>query len=867
MPRASATVDLVANDGRFNAAMDRVTARMASVRGAMEAVSRTARRMLLVAAAGATAAVLAFGSFEQKMNQVKARTQATSESVERLAKLARELGKATVFSANQAAEAMSALAASGFSVVEIMETMPSVLNLAAAGMLGMGEAAGITAKILRGMELEAKDLVNVTDVLAKAFTSSSTNIQELGEALKFVGPIASNAGLSIQETVAALQILAQQAFTASLGGTALRNALLRMQTTKVTNFLKGFGETIINVETGALIPFRERLIVLQRALDKVGGSAAQQSKLIELFGVRAGPGLLILLKQGADGFDRWLAKLQNISGFAKSVARQQLEGLFGDFKLVASAATEAAIAVGQILMPAVKSITAGVLATINAFNDMGAATKRSIVNWGIFATAVTAVVAVVTPFLTVAIVIVKTMKTMAAVTAIMNGALLVQKRNFAATYSAQAGTSIVKMTRAIVAQGAAVRAMTLSTKALRITMLSFFGVATIAAGVFIERWLTLNSLINEATVKLGTAIAPINQLAIANRDLAKAAKDGTRQEIAALDAKTLAVENAILALKEEKKQIEDNLSATLNRSRADLRTINEGARLARGGGGSVAEADRSRISALARNKDRQIQRLIDEKAKIDDTRIALQDRLAVEKELAAQEELARVRAAEKLEAEAERARLDAPGVAALKALKSDLLSLQGFTEGQIQLFDLEDLKVAPGILDTIADKQREIADLAKEQSLAEKESLRIEGLRADARALFVASLTDEERLRRKIADVAFLEAEGILNAFQAEKIRASFGKAGGAASSLQGQITTGEALFRRITEAAGGKKTGGKNPAETTAVATAATAKEVKKSTSLASKLGTSVDEIATLIRDALAPRATGQVVGVYGAG
>ncbi|WP_300268728.1 phage tail tape measure protein, partial [Microbacterium sp.] len=87
-------------------------------------------------------------SFEQKMNRVKALSNATGEEFELLRDRALEQGKATVFSANEAADALAFLSMAGFDVQSQYEALPGVLNLAAAAQMDLGRAADISSNIL-----------------------------------------------------------------------------------------------------------------------------------------------------------------------------------------------------------------------------------------------------------------------------------------------------------------------------------------------------------------------------------------------------------------------------------------------------------------------------------------------------------------------------------------------------------------------------------------------------------------------------------------------------------------------------------------------------------------------------------------------
>src|SRR5699024_59602 len=64
------------------------------------------------------------------------------------------------------------------------------------------------------------------DALAAASSKTNTDVDQLGEALKYVGANANAAGMDIEQTSAFLGILADNGIKGSMAGTTL-NAMLR----------------------------------------------------------------------------------------------------------------------------------------------------------------------------------------------------------------------------------------------------------------------------------------------------------------------------------------------------------------------------------------------------------------------------------------------------------------------------------------------------------------------------------------------------------------------------------------------------------------------------------------------------------------
>ncbi|MDY6957630.1 MAG: phage tail tape measure protein [Halobacteriota archaeon] len=169
-----------------------------------------------------------FGDFEKEMAMVQSVTGTAGEEFDALTQKARDLGESTIFSARQTAEGMKYLGMAGMEVGEILGGMETVLNVATAGQLELGQAADIVTNIMGAYGIKIEDLSHASDVLVRAFQNSNTNLVQLGEAFTYVGPVAKTAGFKFEETGAALMILADAGIRSSMAGTTLRGSIVRL---------------------------------------------------------------------------------------------------------------------------------------------------------------------------------------------------------------------------------------------------------------------------------------------------------------------------------------------------------------------------------------------------------------------------------------------------------------------------------------------------------------------------------------------------------------------------------------------------------------------------------------------------------------
>lgn len=220
----------------------------------------------------------AAAEFERQIDHFGAVTGATQDELKQISALALEMGRTTVFSANDAAGAMVELGKAGFTTKEILAGIgPAVASLAAAGDLPLTRATEILANTLRTFNLEAKDAVYVADQLAGAANASTIEVDDLAISLRYAGGVASSLGVPLNEVADALAILGNNGIRGSAAGTTLRRILLELNpaTKKQTEALMELGIIQENANFSA-----EQLAEAQkRVLEANNGVARAQERV------------------------------------------------------------------------------------------------------------------------------------------------------------------------------------------------------------------------------------------------------------------------------------------------------------------------------------------------------------------------------------------------------------------------------------------------------------------------------------------------------------------------------------------------------------------------------------------------------------
>jgi len=325
---------------------------------------------------GVAAAAIKVGSdFESQMSRVKAISGATGEEFEQLKEQAMQLGADTSFSASQAAEGMENLAAAGFTTSEIMNAMPGLLNLAAASGEDLASSSDIAASTLRGFGLAASDAAHVADVLAANANRTNSSVADTGEAMKYVAPLARSAGLSLEETAAAIGIMANAGVNGSQAGTSLRGALSRLSkpTKDMSEAMDELGISFYD-SNGKMKSLTEQVGMLRQATE--GMTDEQKNNyLVTLYGQEALSGMLALINEGEGSLGELTNAYKNCDGAAQEAAETMQDNLSGALEQLGGSAETLGLAfynsVADNLKNAAKTATESINNITDSFNNGG----------------------------------------------------------------------------------------------------------------------------------------------------------------------------------------------------------------------------------------------------------------------------------------------------------------------------------------------------------------------------------------------------------------------------------------------------------------------------------------------------------------
>lgn len=373
-------ISILANGRQAKAEMAGVS-RSAGAMGS--ALSRTTKLVAGVFAVSqlkrAAGAVLEVGgSYVSSLNQIQALTGATSSQISKAATQLEASSKSYAklgLSTGDAAAGMVELTKSGLSLPKALGAIRGTMLLAKAGELEVADASELVANTLNTFNLKAREAADVANSLANAANISSSDVKDIGEAFKYVAPLAAKANVSVDQTNAILAELANQGLKGSIAGTGFRKFLASLQAPAgaAANTLEALGVNTYNAQ-GKMRPLGAIIDDLNRGMSDLT-DAEKNKALKQIFGLTGIVSASVILKNGSKGLAEYTKGVQR-AGAAQDLAASKTRGLKGTLdKITASikSTTESLYrqyspavdkALRQDVIPAVKETAKSVLEAV-----------------------------------------------------------------------------------------------------------------------------------------------------------------------------------------------------------------------------------------------------------------------------------------------------------------------------------------------------------------------------------------------------------------------------------------------------------------------------------------------------------------------
>lgn len=455
---------------------------------------------------GATAASVKFGTdFDAQMSNVKAVSSATAQEFDSMRDAAISWGEKTVYTATEAGEALYYMGLAGWDANKSMNGLGPVLNLAAAGNLELGRTSDIVTDAMTALKISAGELnkdgientIHFTNALSAAMSHSNTDVEQMGMAFKYVAPLAGSLGMEVNDLSLALGLMANVGVKGSQAGTGLRQALngLINPTEKAAVVMDNYGVSLFNAD-GSTKNFRQVMLELRSTFGDVGVNAAtlgefidglgydldiaegeaaaadaimQQfghdlpvndfeklNAIIQIFGIRALPGVLGIIEQSDDAFNNLAAAIDNsdaafvkyedqiytmqealekfgdavytdksfeILGSAAGMAEVQLDNLKGDWTKFTSALGTTQILISDMAKGALREFVQKLTEIVQWFNNLDEEQREQIAKWAMIVAAVGPVLLVIGKLITGVVNLIGNLKALGTAFGTIGGAI------------------------------------------------------------------------------------------------------------------------------------------------------------------------------------------------------------------------------------------------------------------------------------------------------------------------------------------------------------------------------------------------------------------------------------------------------------
>lgn len=328
------------------------------------------------------------GDFEAAMSRVGAATGASSGQMQALEDTAREMGKSTIFSAQEAADAMEILAKNGLTIEQILGgAAQGALDLAAATGSDMATAADVASDVMLSFGKNASQLTEVVNGITGVVLDSKFGIDDYRLAIGQAGGVAGSLGVEFEDFNAALTATANLFASGSDAGTSFKTFIQRLspETKPAIEAMKELGLNFYTAE-GQLKSMAGIAEELKTGLSGLSEEAKSEA-LTTIFGTDAMRTAVGLMNQGADGINRINTELAKASGAEQAAARlgpyaaaiEQLEGAWQEFQLTLA---------DSGFLEAITQIVTKITEFINKMSE----SDPTLVKWGVSIAAIGAAV-------------------------------------------------------------------------------------------------------------------------------------------------------------------------------------------------------------------------------------------------------------------------------------------------------------------------------------------------------------------------------------------------------------------------------------------------------------------------------------------
>lgn len=237
---------------------------------------------------------------------------------------ARQAGAGTQYALTDIATALDTMAKAGWNSKVALGTVRSFMDLATASGEEFAATVSMGNDLLGAFGLRSSNVqtqianqARLNDILAKSGLDANGELIDMFETMKMVGPIASTAGVGMEEIVAMAIALSNAGIKGTQAATALKHALLNIPSKKMAAEFKANGVAIAD-SNGNIRKYSDILTEIGTKLSKLGNREQTQilERIFGLYGIAGGAGLI----KNLEGISIAEERLKSAAGTSKDVS-------------------------------------------------------------------------------------------------------------------------------------------------------------------------------------------------------------------------------------------------------------------------------------------------------------------------------------------------------------------------------------------------------------------------------------------------------------------------------------------------------------------------------------------------------------------
>lgn len=273
--------------------------------------------------------VVAYKEFDDSLRKTASKINLTDTEMKSLAKSTREVALQFNSTGKAVSDAQEFLALAGYNLEQIQAASPTVVAAQKATGESMQLVSDIATDTGSAYGFAANELDFVTDRMVYTTTAFNTNFAQMGDAMKYVAPVAKDAGIEFADLNAYIGVLANSGIKSSQAGNALRNMFLRIQSPmgKAGKLIKDNNIKLYD-SRGKFKGVNDILGQIEKKMSKMS-DRKRANFMKEVFGVEAMSAAKIIFREGIDNVVAYGDAIDEATGKTNQMAKYMEAGIGG----------------------------------------------------------------------------------------------------------------------------------------------------------------------------------------------------------------------------------------------------------------------------------------------------------------------------------------------------------------------------------------------------------------------------------------------------------------------------------------------------------------------------------------------------------